>query len=144
MWWSVLKYVRIMRIFHATQTHWGAVQTALVLVDLDVYVSPTSTNGARCGDRWSYHSGTRAVNIGRRGQGCFKWAGNSYKQSFRIACCDVTKAGIVARPWGARSPWVEGCYKKSPDLAKPLKTADIVCKNTQCRFQLTWPQPFEV
>ena len=98
MWWSVLKYVRIMRIFHATQTRWGAVQTALVRVDLDVYVSPTSTNGARCGDRWSYHSGTRAVNIGRRGQGCFKWAGNSYKQSFGSACCDVTKAGIVARP----------------------------------------------
>ena len=67
----LLKYVRIMRIFHATQTRWGAVQTALVRADLDVYVSPTSTNGARCGDRWSYHSGTRAVNIGRRGQGCF-------------------------------------------------------------------------
>ena len=51
-------------------------------------------------------------------------------------CCDVTKVGTVTRPWGARSTWGEGRYKKSPDLAKPLRAADVDCNNTLCRFTI--------
>ena len=60
------------QIFHTTLTKWGSAQTSLVRVDFAVYVSLTYTNGARCGDRREVPTlETRAVNIGRRGQGCF-------------------------------------------------------------------------
>ena len=44
-----------------------------IRVDLDVYVSLTYTNGARRGDRREVLTlERRAVNIGRRGWGCFQ------------------------------------------------------------------------
>ena len=59
-------------IFHTTLTKGGSSQTCLVRVDLDVYVSLTYTNGARCGDRSEEPAlETRAVNMGQRRQGCF-------------------------------------------------------------------------
>ena len=37
---------QVIRLFHASLATRGPVQTSLVRVDMDVYVSPTWTNGA--------------------------------------------------------------------------------------------------
>ena len=52
------------------------------------------------------------------------------------ACCDVTKEGTEAQPWGARSLWGEGCYNKSTDLAEPQRAADVDCNKALCRFSI--------
>ena len=60
------------------------------------------------------------------------------------ACCDVTKAGTVARPKGEKPRGVGGHYKKSPDLAEPPQAADVDCNNALFKFSIIWPLYFNV
>ena len=60
------------------------------------------------------------------------------------ACCDVTRAGKAARPWGCEARGGGNATVSSPDLAEPPRAANVDCNKGLCRFQLTWPQLFDV
>ena len=84
---------------------------------------------------------TRAVNIGRRGQGCFL-AGRTFTQaSLRVLWRH--KGGNSGPTLGARSPKGEGCHKNSPDLAKSLRAADVDSNNALCRFSINLATTFD-
>ena len=72
---------------------------------------------------------------GQRGHGLFL-SRLSIHTSGSTACCDITKARAAARPRGDRSPGGKGRYKNSPDLAKPLRAAEVDCNNALCRFSI--------
>ena len=97
---------------------------------LDVYVSLTWTNGARCGDRREVPT----LKPGHGGQGCFL-AGRTFTQaSLRVLWRH--KGGNSCPTLGAMSPKGEGCHKNSPDLSKPQRAADVDCNNALCRFSI--------
>ena len=96
---------------------------------LDVYVSLTRTNGARCKDRRGTYPKTR-----QGGQAVSKRV--SIHTSGPSACCDVSKAGNSSPTLGGMEPRGEGRYKNSPDIAKPLRAADIDCNKALCRLSI--------
>ena len=104
---------------------------------LGVCVSLTATNGRQMCSRYPerYHhkiSGLEATLFPG------KWGIHTRCSS---ACSDITKAGTVARPRGKILRGVGRSGKKSPDLAEPLRAADIDCNNVLFRFSIIWP-PF--
>ena len=133
---SLCKEANNIRIFHTTLAKWGSAQTCLVRVDLDVYFSLTYTNEARCGGRREVPSlETRAVNMGRRGQGQAR-AEHSYKWSLRMLWRHEGGNSSLTLTFGARSPRREERQKNSPDLAKPQRAADVDCNCALCRFSI--------
>ena len=88
--------------------------------------------GARCGDSQrgtTKKSGQEAVLFPGR------WALGIHT-SGPSACCEVMKAGTVARPEGQTQHGVRGRYKNSSGLAEPPRAADVDCNNALLRFSI--------
>ena len=97
---------------------------------LDVYVSLTWTNGARCGDRREVPT----LKPGHGGQGCFLVGGHSFKRSLRVLWRH--EGGKSGPTLGGKEPRGGGSHKNSPDLAKPQRAADIDWNNALCRLSI--------
>ena len=97
-------------------------------MDLEVYVSPTETNGARCGDRRRDLAWKGSCRLRQRGR--FLFLGGQHNHE--VLPLAVTSQRREKQPdSGGQSPWRGGGMLQHvpSDQAKPPEAEDINCND---------------